>query len=237
MPGPEDNNYWCLLSAYMTNTTHDIFATFCITMPAVVLRNWGTENLWNLLKVMQLELEEPGCETKLSGSRDFALTYYASVFYIFPFIDLDGIGRANDWMKVSQAGVWPGPHSSSPVKPCPCPDWYWVPIVLASSLHWGRRKHLDGWPWWLISLFFLHPTLGNQILGALGSNCVWSDTSFWGLRSHEPLYWSSWKVWWTFHTCQHWLLMSPGWEEWFVLAFPEELCQVSITVKSWVDAE
>lgn len=41
--------------------------------------NRGTENLCNLLKVMQLELAEPGCESKLSDFKDFALSSCAVV--------------------------------------------------------------------------------------------------------------------------------------------------------------
>ena len=54
-----------------------------------------------------------------------------------------------------------------PAKPCPCPVWHLILLVLACSLfslHWSKRKHLDWWHRWLISLFFPPPHSGQPDL-------------------------------------------------------------------------
>lgn len=148
-------------------------------------------------------------------------------------------------MKVSDVRAWPCPHSPSPVKPCPCSAWHLVPVVLACSpfsLHWSRKKHLDWQPWWLISLFLLLPTLGSLSWGALGSSLF--VTWYFSLRAQNP--WASGLAQLqgsdgrstTVSTAG--LAMdenSLGGRVAIVLAFPEELCRVSMATKPWVDAE
>lgn len=150
----------------------------------------------------------------------------------------------NDWMDMSQAGAWPCPHSPSPVKPYPCPVWHLVPLVLACSpcLHWSRRKHLDGWPWWLISLFLPCPTLGSLTLGALGSSLF--VTWYFSFGAQEP--WASGLAQLQGPDVHSTPVSTPGLATdgtrldgrvQIFLALLEELYQVSIATKPQVDAE
>lgn len=166
---------------------------------------------------------------------------------ILPSVELGWIHVCdmNDWMNVSQAGTWPCPHSPSPVKPCPCPVWHLVPLVLACSLprlHWSRRKHLDWWPWWLISLFLPRPTLGSLTLGALGSSLF--VTWYFSFGAQEP--WASGLAQLQGPDVHSTPVSAPGLATdgtslgqrvQIILALPEELYQVSMATKPQVDAE
>lgn len=131
-----------------------------------------------------------------------------------------------------------------PEEPCPCPVWHLIPLVLACSLfslHWSKRKHLDWWHWWLISLFLPHPILGSLTLGALGSSLL--VTWYFSLRprGHEPLDWPRCK---RLMNIPH-LLALPGLATdgtrlgtrvEIILALSEELCQVYMATTPQVDA-
>ena len=137
------------------------------------------------------------------------------------------------------------PHSPSPAKPCPYPVWHLIPVVLACSLpslHWSRRKHLDWWPWWLISLFLPRPTLGSLTLGALGSSLF--VTWYFSFGAQEP--WASGLAQLQGPDVHSTPVSTPGLATdgtslggrvQIILALPAELYQVSMATKPQVDAE